>query len=102
MITIEDIANKAGLTRTAVMYRIKQLEEAGAPISESFKRGKVGSIRVYSEDDLQAIINYKARKPGRKRKQEDKPTCSHCNGSGEGMHDGTKCKSCKGLGVEDA
>lgn len=25
--------------------------------------------------------------------------CAHCNGSGEGMHDGTKCWECKGSGV---
>ena len=28
-------------------------------------------------------------------------TCPHCNGSGEGMHDGTKCVYCKGSGVEE-
>jgi hypothetical protein len=27
-------------------------------------------------------------------------TCSVCNGSGEGMYDGTRCRSCKGSGVE--
>jgi len=27
-------------------------------------------------------------------------TCPHCNGSGEGMHDGTTCTFCKGSGVE--
>ena len=64
MITIEDIANKAGLTRAAVAYRIKQM--GGLPIR--YVQGKIGAIRVYTEEDLQAIINYKARKPGRKRK----------------------------------
>jgi hypothetical protein len=29
----------------------------------------------------------------------DGPICPQCNGSGEGMHDGTKCKSCKGYGI---
>ena len=27
-------------------------------------------------------------------------TCPSCNGSGEGMYDGTKCSACKGSGVE--
>jgi len=31
---------------------------------------------------------------------EDEVLCSHCNGSGEGMYDGTRCTSCKGSGVE--
>ncbi len=31
---------------------------------------------------------------------EEKPVCTNCNGSGEGMHDGTKCTMCKGSGVE--
>ena len=26
--------------------------------------------------------------------------CTACNGSGEGMHDGTSCHSCHGRGVE--
>lgn len=64
MITIEDIANKSGLTRTAVAYRIKQM--GGIPVN--YEPGKIGAIRVYTEEDMQAIINYKARKPGRKRK----------------------------------
>lgn len=25
--------------------------------------------------------------------------CSACNGSGEGMHDGSTCRNCKGKGV---
>ena len=25
--------------------------------------------------------------------------CAYCNGSGEGMHDGTTCTHCKGSGV---
>ena len=64
MITIDDIADKAGLTRAAVAYRIKQM--GGIPVN--YEPGKIGAIRVYTEDDLQAIINYKPRKPGRKRK----------------------------------
>ena len=64
MITIDDIANKSGLTRSAVSYRIKQM--GGLKIR--YKQGKVGAIRVYTEEDLQAIINYKARKPGPKGK----------------------------------
>ena len=31
---------------------------------------------------------------------EEELTCPHCNGSGEGMHDGTTCTHCKGSGVE--
>ena len=25
--------------------------------------------------------------------------CGYCNGSGEGMHDGTRCSYCRGTGV---
>lgn len=26
--------------------------------------------------------------------------CGHCNGSGEGMYDGTTCSACGGSGIE--
>lgn len=33
--------------------------------------------------------------------EEDEPSiCSSCNGSGEGMYDGTRCSRCGGSGVE--
>lgn len=33
--------------------------------------------------------------------EDDEPgLCSWCNGSGEGMHDGTTCTNCKGSGEE--
>ncbi len=32
--------------------------------------------------------------------EEEPEVCPNCNGSGEGMHDGTKCSVCKGTGVE--
>ena len=32
---------------------------------------------------------------------EDEPgICTNCNGSGEGMYDGSRCSSCSGKGVE--
>lgn len=31
---------------------------------------------------------------------EEPGYCSQCNGSGEGQHDGTRCRSCKGTGTE--
>ena len=30
---------------------------------------------------------------------DDQPICGNCNGSGEGMHDGSRCSSCGGSGV---
>ena len=31
---------------------------------------------------------------------DDHDICPDCNGSGEGMYDGTRCGHCKGSGVE--
>lgn len=30
----------------------------------------------------------------------DDDICSYCNGSGEGMYDGTRCSACGGSGAE--
>lgn len=30
---------------------------------------------------------------------DEPPTCANCNGSGEGMYDGTRCIVCNGRGV---
>lgn len=32
--------------------------------------------------------------------EDDYDICPRCNGSGEGMYDGTTCRVCKGSGVE--
>jgi DnaJ-class molecular chaperone len=32
--------------------------------------------------------------------EQDELLCIGCNGSGEGMHDGSRCSSCDGSGVE--
>lgn len=32
--------------------------------------------------------------------ESEEQRCMVCNGSGEGMHDGTRCYSCNGSGVE--
>jgi RecJ-like exonuclease len=39
----------------------------------------------------------------RQTPEDDEPEellCIGCNGSGEGMHDGSRCSSCDGSGVE--
>ncbi len=30
---------------------------------------------------------------------DEEAHCDYCNGSGEGMHDGTTCTQCRGVGV---
>ena len=32
--------------------------------------------------------------------QDDDELCGRCNGSGEGMYDGTRCGACGGSGIE--
>jgi len=40
--------------------------------------------------------------PTPKRPDDYEPSiCPDCNGSGEGMHDGTRCATCKGRGELD-
>ena len=32
--------------------------------------------------------------------EEEEDICSACNGSGEGMYDGSTCYKCRGAGIE--
>jgi DnaJ-class molecular chaperone len=47
------------------------------------------------EEYKKLIEKYKVKE----EKKEEKH-CVVCNGSGEGMYDGSTCTSCKGLGVK--
>jgi DnaJ-class molecular chaperone len=38
--------------------------------------------------------------PDQDFEDDDEPICSACNGSGEGMYDGSTCYKCKGYGHE--
>ena len=53
------------------------------------KEGNVISYRIYIEKDLKYLQDER----GGMR------LCSACNGSGEGMRDGTICMECKGKGA---
>jgi hypothetical protein len=33
--------------------------------------------------------------------EDEEPMCSSCNGTGEGMYDGSRCRVCGGSGVEE-
>jgi len=70
MITNKDVEKATGLTRQGVIYRLKQMFANGEGIEPEYKQSGSGVVRVYTEADLQAIINYKVKKPGRKTKNE--------------------------------
>lgn len=38
--------------------------------------------------------------PAESNEDEDEPICGSCSGSGEGMHDGSSCRTCGGSGGE--
>ena len=42
----------------------------------------------------------KAKRDQEEEERDNPPICPYCNGSGEGMYDGTRCWHCKGEGVE--
>ena len=58
-------------------------------------------MKRYSIDDDE---DYRAQDEARFMADTDQPDdyepgiCPHCNGSGEGQYDGTRCNFCKGKG----
>jgi DnaJ-class molecular chaperone len=52
-------------------------------------------LRADQREELQSIID-----SDELNEQEEEKLCGACNGSGEGMYDGTVCSTCKGKGVE--
>lgn len=58
-------------------------------------------IEAGNEDD--AIEEFLAKFPVHEHlvvTELEPPICGQCSGSGEGMHDGTRCLHCKGTGSE--
>ena len=100
MKTKKYLLTETGLTKQGLTYRINQMKKSGIVISSEYQETNRAPIRVFTDEIAQMIIDWRGKKPGRKRQDVEKATCPQCNGSGEGMHDGTKCKLCKGSGVE--
>lgn len=56
---------------------------------------------LYNElDALEEELSYAKRRIDELEKEVNGDICINCNGSGEGQYDGTKCRYCKGKGVE--
>lgn len=62
METIQTLTDKTGLTKAAVIKRIIVLE---LPAHYDSINGKV--VRIFTDEEADKVINYKAKKPGRKR-----------------------------------
>lgn len=61
----------------------------------------VALTRAEAEPTLKKVATkYRAiQKIAAHDEDEDAPICGNCNGSGEGMHDGSRCYACGGSGV---
>jgi len=61
----------------------------------------LGTCDYCGEEVLFAILDRDLRCPDCKEPEEDDEPelCTQCNGSGEGMCDGTRCSSCHGKGT---
>ena len=57
-------------------------------------RLRVGGYVFYSTEDSRVHGHWACLEEA-----EDEPICPSCNGSGEGMHDGTRCSRCHGRGT---
>lgn len=57
--------------------------------AEAFERWRARQ-EEYMESDYEGAPVQDDEEPG---------LCGHCNGSGEGMHDGSRCTVCRGSGA---
>ena len=67
MITAKEIMEKAGISRSTIIYRIKQMKNAGIVISSEYQETNRAPIRVFTDEIAQMIIDWRGAKPGRKR-----------------------------------
>ncbi len=64
-------------------------------------RMELGGYVIYSSEDDRVArhLSYLAAS-GEPEEEEGDEICGQCNGSGEGMYDGSRCSACGGSGVE--
>ena len=60
----------------------------------------IGCDAELGADALATVCATIARAAAEYEAEHEPGICTHCNGSGEGMYDGTRCRSCGGSGVE--
>ena len=75
-------------------------------ISDAFNEGGLpdyeAMLAAYQAGDAAELgkVAYRMIESYIEEQDEDEGYCTNCSGSGEGMHDGTRCSVCHGSGVE--
>ena len=69
MITAKEIMKRANISRSTIVYRLKQMKKAGIKIKEFYLNENNRPIRVFTEEIAEQIINWRGAKPGRKKQK---------------------------------
>jgi hypothetical protein len=91
-ITVDEVNNILDETEDALCdVEIEDMEHPDDPIIPVLYEGKVAIRYLQEEDDEEDDDNDEDE-------DEEDDYCGHCNGSGEGMTDGSSCSMCGGSG----
>ncbi len=97
---VDEAAPNLDLEIQSALEMLEELENDGMP-DEQIIDSIESSFRAdgFSDEDIAGVLAA-VQQHIENPPEDEEQMCSSCNGSGEGMYDGSRCSSCGGSGVD--
>lgn len=98
---MDEAAPDISLEIQSALEMLEELENNGVPHAEIIDSIE-SSFRAdgFSDEEITGVLTAVQQHIENPPEDEEAGYCTSCNGSGEGMYDGSRCSSCGGSGME--